>query len=315
MPLKLFFANFFLYLSDYMLIAMLLCLLSLDALSKTEVIKVNHPLSDNDNRYSYTFDLLEEIIAVTQDDFGAAEIKISRIVTSRNRTLKMLIKAVDIDVMAEAPKPDWDAALLPVRIPIRKGLQGHRIFLIKKEDQQRLREVETLSDLTALPTGSGQQWSTRAVLEKAGFNVRTGNNYDGLFNMLSTGRFTTFSRGVNEAYKEAQIFQKKRPNIIVDDHVLLYIPLPTYFYVTPKKPQLAKRIEVGLTRLFDSGRFDQFFLAHHCDDLIASQMHKRIMFSIENPNLDNQEFSENSQHWLNPMQDFSEMCQEHLSTH
>ncbi|MEM9630293.1 MAG: hypothetical protein AAGA50_03135, partial [Pseudomonadota bacterium] len=72
-----------------------------------------------------------------------------------DRLLQELIKGENIHVIAEAPKPGWEDKLLPIRIPIRKGLQGYRLFLINKQDQAALAEVDTLEKLQAFPTGSG----------------------------------------------------------------------------------------------------------------------------------------------------------------
>lgn len=46
------------------------------------------------------------------------------------------------------------------------------------------------------------QWSTTRVLTENGFNVVTGLDYEGLFKMLTKGRFITFGRGINETHRE-----------------------------------------------------------------------------------------------------------------
>ncbi len=41
---------------------------------------------------------------------------------------------------------------------------------------------------------------------------------------------------------------------MVDEHLLLHIPLVTYYYVSHNQPRLAKRIEVGLKRIIENGQ-------------------------------------------------------------
>jgi len=295
------------------LTALLFVLSSLLApqLLASDVIKVNAPLSASDTRYDYTHELLRKIIEVTTDDFGPAEIEVSYRKESRQRALSSLTQGVDLHVMAEAPKPSWNAQLLSVKIPIRKGLQGYRIFLIHSDSQVALKQVKTLGQLTALSTGSGTQWSTLIALQHAGFNVVTSSSYDGLFKMLGSKRFTTFARGINEVYQELEDQADQKLNLTADQSLLLYLPLPTYFYVTPTQPVLQKRIEVGLRRLINSGEFDRYFFSQHCPDLLRAAIQKRRLFTINNPNIRNSQLSQDPKHWLNITQDFSATCAEY----
>jgi len=279
-----------------------------------DIIKVNAPLSASDARYDYTHQLLQKIIDVTSQDFGPAQIEVSYRKESRQRALSSLTQGVDLHIMAEAPKPSWSAQLLSVKIPIRKGLQGYRILLIHKDNQAALEQVQTLEDLKALPTGSGTQWSTLTALQQAGFNVITSSSYDGLFKMLSSKRFTTFARGINEAYQELEHHEDKKLNLIADHSLLLYLPLPTYFYVTPTQPALKQRVETGMLRLIDSGAFDRFFFSHHCPDLLRADIAQRKLFSIDNPNTHTIQLPQEPKFWLDIHQDFNLTCSDYTST-
>ena len=244
-------------------------------------IIINKPLSNLDHRYQYTYDLLSLIIKITPD-FGDKNVIKSLNYMTRNRALHELISGENIHIMAEAPKPEWDEKLIVVPIPIRKGIQGLRLFIVNERSKRLIANINRLEDLVTLTTGSGENWSTKSVLEKAGFNVVTGTSYDGLFNMLSKNRFLTFARGINEVYEELDLRKSTFPHLLVDEHVLLHIPLATYFYVSPKKPQIAERIKVGLLRLIESGEFNDYFYKHHCESLLRAQISKRKVFSIPN---------------------------------
>ncbi|MCO4798917.1 MAG: hypothetical protein KC484_06865 [Colwelliaceae bacterium] len=244
-------------------------------------IIINKALSDADARYDYTHYLLNLIIEATPE-FGEIKIETAKSYMTRDRALRELVLAKNINVMAEAPKKLWDEKLLVVPVPIRKGIQGLRVFIIRNESQGVMKNIKSLKDLIKIPTGSGALWSTRQVMEDAGFNVVTGSNYQGLFTMLTKGRFDTFSRGINEAYQEVGLQNKLYPQLVVDENILLKIPLATYFYVSPSKPELAKRIETGMLRIIKNGSFDKFFYQNHCDDLLRSHIGKRKVFSISN---------------------------------
>ena len=265
-----------------------------------ETILVNRPLSEKDTRYEYPNLLLKKVLEVTQSQYGKARIQYSKLKMPRDRTLIELEKGTHIHVMAEAQKPGWEERLIPIRIPIRKGIQGYRTFLILKKNQSALSKINTLEQLRAIPTGSGQQWSTTSVLIENGFNVKEGRDYEGLFNMLVQGRFTTFGRGINETQTEYLSHKKLYPNLAIEKDLLLYIPLTTYFFVTPRLPSLAKRIEKGLLNLIESGVFDNIFNDEFGDIIENSQLKKRKVFKIENSNLSSKTPFDIKEYWYTP---------------
>ncbi|MEL4250258.1 hypothetical protein AAEH72_04400 [Shewanella xiamenensis] len=229
-----------------------------------DTFKMNPPESENDHRYQYTYDLLTLIIEATNNDFGVASIQISDDIMSRNRIFRGLLEGKTVNVIAEASNSQWDEQLIPIKIPIRKGIQGFRVFIIKKQNLPIMANINTLAQLMALDTGSGSQWSSKAAMQNAGFNVIESIQYDNLFNMLSMGRFITFGRGVNEAFQEVEQFKQQYPDLVVDDNILLHIPLATYYYVAPNQPHLATRIQEGLKRIIANGKFDELFYRRHC---------------------------------------------------
>ncbi|WP_434927617.1 hypothetical protein [Shewanella sp. HL-SH2] len=275
---------------------------------------INHSDSARDHRYQYPYELLALIIKETQADFGDASIDEANVVMSRNRILRSLKEGEAINVMAEASNQQWNTDLITVPIPIRKGIQGLRVFIIKNENKHLLANIDSLAQLMTLQTGSGSQWSTRFAMKQAGFDVVESPQYDSLFNMLSKNRFVTFGRGVNEAYKEVEIFHNLYPELIVDEHILLNIPLATYFYVSPATPRLAERIQVGLLRLIENGQFDQLFYQWHCQSLMQGQLHKRRVFKITNPLVkESQMVSITGEDFLfNPSVDVQSICQKYL---
>lgn len=278
-----------------------------------DTFKMNPPESENDHRYQYTYDLLTLIIEATNNDFGVASIQISDDIMSRNRIFRGLLEGNNINVMAEASNAQWDEQLIPIKIPIRKGIQGFRVFIIKDKNVSIMANVNTLAQLVALETGSGSQWSSKAAMQSAGFKVIESIHYDNLFNMLSMGRFVTFGRGINEAFKEIELFNSRYPDLVVDNHILLHIPLATYYYVAPDQPRLASRIQEGLKRIIAIGKFDELFYQRHCDFLLKSNMNHRTVFKIKNPLVSEAEMTSivGKDFLINPSSDFSTLCKKY----
>ena len=274
---------------------------------------INPPESNNDHRYQYTYDLLTLIIEATNNDFGVGTIQISDVVMSRNRIFRGLLEGKTVNVIAEASNSQWDEQLIPIKIPIRKGIQGFRVFIIKKQNLPIMANINTLAQLMALDTGSGSQWSSKAAMQNAGFNVIESIQYDNLFNMLSMGRFITFGRGVNEAFQEVEQFKQQYPDLVVDDNILLHIPLATYYYVAPNQPRLATRIQEGLKRIIANGKFDELFYRRHCEFLLKSNINHRRVFKINNPLTTEAEMTSivGKDFLLEQSSDFSALCEKY----
>ncbi|ASP36397.1 hypothetical protein [Labrenzia sp. VG12] len=187
-----------------------------------------------------------------------------------------------------------------MRVPLHKGLQGIRLFLINKRDQQDLSEVKTLKDLQRFPTGSGEQWSITPVLRDSGFHVVTAEGQRELYEMLRLRRMITFGRGVFEIFEELEKYGAGYPELVVEDHLALFVPLPVYFFVSPRHPELARHIETGLQRMIEDGSFDEHFLKYHGEDIEKASLSRRTLFRIPNPHLSAKTPTENSPLWFNP---------------
>ncbi|MCT8985559.1 hypothetical protein [Shewanella phaeophyticola] len=297
-------------------ISMSLLLLGAFALNPTcqsnDEFIINRSESELDNRYQYPYDLLTLVIEATTMDFGEGSLLMTDLHMSRNRIFRSLKEGDGINVIAEASKVSWNEELIPIKIPIRKGIQGFRVFIVKQENATVLANITSLPQFVSLKTGSGSQWSTKVAMQQAGFDVVESTLYDNLFNMLSKGRFVTFGRGVNEVFQEVSQFHQQYPELMVDEHLLLHIPLATYFYVSPNQPRLARRIEVGLQRIIENGQFDQLFYQRHCEFLLEAKLNNRLVFKIDNPYISETDISSvGNDFLLNPKDDFDTLCKQY----
>lgn len=68
--------------------------------------------------------------------------------------------AKSIDLLWAGSSAELDKKLLAVRIPLLKGLLGHRIFIIRDGDQPLFDPINTLGDLKKLKAGMGRFWGS-----------------------------------------------------------------------------------------------------------------------------------------------------------
>lgn len=201
---------------------------------------------------------------------------------SRPRVMES-VKSGEITVMWGGTSEQMEQDFIPIRIDAYRGLMSHRILLIRKGDQSRFDRVTSLSDFQQLTLGQVKTWQDSDILEKAGFNVVKITKKQGLFYMLDGGRFDAFPRGANEAWNEMAAFPTLQ--LDVEKKLVLVYPLPTYFFVSKYRPEVARDIEMGLETAIRDGSFDNYFYNSKevRDVLRIADLPNRKAFYISNP--------------------------------
>ncbi len=201
---------------------------------------------------------------------------------SRPRVMES-VKSGEITVMWGGTTEQMEQDFIPIRIDAYRGLMSHRILLIRKGDQSRFDRVNSLSDFQQLTLGQVKTWQDSDILEKAGFSVVKITKKQGLFYMLDGGRFDGFPRGANEAWNEMAAFPTLQ--LDVEKKLVLVYPLPTYFFVSRHRPQVAKDVEAGLEEAIRDGSFDNYFYQSKevRDVLRIADLPNRKAFYIANP--------------------------------
>ena len=92
--------------------------------------------------------------------------------------------------------------LLPIRIPIYRGLIGWRVVLQRQADAGQLAAVQDIAALKQFSFGQRHDWPDTAILRANGLQVITSQHYQGLFQMLDAGRFKLFPREIVVAWQE-----------------------------------------------------------------------------------------------------------------
>ena len=204
----------------------------------------------------------------------------------------------DIDVAWAGTQQEYEERLRPVRVPIFKGMLGHRIFIIRQGDQARFNQVRNLDDLRQIPGGQGRFWGDTKILQHSNLNIITTSKYENLFPMLEGGRFDYFPRGVHEPWSEVE--NRPELKLTIEKRILLIYPLPMYFFVEKDDEVLARAIEQGLRNSIEDGSFDEFFFNRPIikNALEQGNLSERLVLRIPNPNLSPQTPLEENQLWL-----------------
>lgn len=210
-----------------------------------------------------------------------------------------MVKEGEMSVMWAGTQYKYENELLPIRIPVLKGLLGHRIFIIRQGDQPQFSQVNSLAQLKQIPLGQGRFWGDTAVLQHNQMNVIAPVKYASLFHMLEGGRFDYFPRAVHEPWSEVEA--RPELNLEVEDNILLIYPFAMYFFVNKSNSELANNISTGFMNAIDDGSFDDLFFSHPMisQALTQANLKQRQVYRLDNPNMSLETPVDDSRLWLN----------------
>jgi len=277
-------------------------LLTSTALLSTEQEVIHPPKEiEGDTRDDDIVELLEMILEKTVKTDGPFKMH-PAVQMNEARYTESIKQGKHLNLIWTSVTTDLEQQLLPIRIPIRKGILGFRVFLIRKQDQAKFRTIRSVDDLKELSVGQGHFWNDVKVFHANGFKVVTGSSYEGLFEMLIQGKFDYFSRGINEAPMEYEARKHRLPDLSIEQEILLYYPWPKFFYVSPNHPELKDRLERGFKLLIADGAHQKWFWKHNQEAIKRSNLKNRRLFTLKNPLLPLSIPFNQKQLWYDPFQ-------------
>lgn len=267
-----------------------------------ELIVKIRPFREKNIDYTkeYKYQLLELVLKKTQTTNGPFRIEVAgREIINQSRVFDLIDQGSLTLIMVMTSK-ERESQLLPVRIPVYKGLFGYRIFIINQRDQNRFEKIKTRGELSSLWAGQGHDWPDLKILESNGFNIVGGSNYRGLFAMLQENRFDYFPRAATEPWREVQ--EEKGRDLIVESSLLLHYYAPAYMFVAKNNVKLAERLTRGFEKAISDGSFDRFFNNHKYikDTLGRANLKSRTLFKLQNPLLTPQTPLNRKEFWYTP---------------
>jgi hypothetical protein len=237
------------------------------------------PISENDQRTNYPVALLKLAFDNTGVRFKLIP---SERPLQQNQALKQLANNREVNVVWSMTDKTREVDLLPVRIPIFKGLIGYRIFLVKEEQLPKFSFITEKNALMTLKPIQGHDWPDTKILQSNGFDVATSREYATLFTMLNQSQGDYFPRSVVEVWEEADLY-KDINNFVVEPNLGINYPTAMYFFVNKKNTTLAKLLENGLEKAISNGEFDKLFFETHQNYIERAKMDQRRFFELDNP--------------------------------
>ncbi|MCM2680736.1 diguanylate cyclase [Echinimonas agarilytica] len=230
----------------------------------------------------YPFELVQFLLSKIDHDYSFQPIEVKSMVGSRKISE---VQQGNLSFAALSTSNEIEAKLRPIRIPIYKGLLGHRIFLIRSGEQHRFEGIKKLADLKRFTAGQGRFWGSTPVFRYAGIPIITPTKYKSLFYMLDGGRFGYFPRGIIEIYSE--LTQYSELSLAIEPNLMLVYPTAMYLFTSRENEALAKHLENAFNLAVNDGSFDQWFYNHPMikEALSKIDIGSRNILHIDNPQL------------------------------
>jgi ABC-type amino acid transport substrate-binding protein len=260
---------------------LLACLLfaATGAAMAADPVTIYYPKAESvdDERGEYGIALLRLALAKAG---GHYRVEMTSFRMQQNRAIvELQADSGRIHIIGTMTSAERERVLLPVRIPMTRGLIGWRIGLLRADRKDMLREVRGLDDLRRYTAGQGHDWPDLQILRDSGLQVHPVAVYKGLFGMLSAGRIDWVPRSVNEIWAEAARY----PLLAIDPYLVLRYPTADYFFVNRNNFMLAEEVRRGLEIALADGSFEELFYLHYGPLIRKARLDQRIVIDLPNP--------------------------------
>lgn len=274
----------------------MVALLSVGANAAVWNIKYPRPIEERDHRHEYPLELLKLALSKTGVNY---ELNASDRILVSSKAVRQLRENREVNVVWTMTDLNREDELLPIRIPLAKGLIGLRVFMTRQDKIADIGDMSQLSDLHKLKVIQGADWPDTKILQANGFHIFPIGQFTEGFDALVAMQGDIYPRSVIEVEAELNI-RGLDPDIVLEPTFALYYPTAMYFFVNKSNPTLARLIETGMERAIADGSFEQLFQQTYADTLARLNIDKRTVFTLENPLLSNDTPLDIQNYWFVP---------------
>lgn len=214
-----------------------------------------------------------------------------------NRAMEELEKG-SFDIFWMATNPEREERLVPIRVPLFKGLNGWRICIVNNQRQALFTNLKDLNEIKNLIALQGIDWPDTEVFIASGYKVKRSVSWSGMFEQISLNRHDYFPRAVTEIFTELE--SRQHLNLAVEPNIVFTYPTAFYLFTNKENTQLAALLEQGLKKAIADGSFEDLFIQFHGEAIQKANLAHRTRIQLQNPALPPNTPLDDASLWFNP---------------
>ncbi len=254
----------------------------------------------DDASHDYFIGLLRLAFIETSQEYGFAVLKTVPY-PGQERMLKLLAIGEFYDVVWAGSSNSRELNLHKAPFPLFRGELGWRGMIIRQQDKKKFSSFITIKDLSNSIACQGLHWPDADVLEHAGLPVARVGYFDAILHMVALKRCDYLPLSIFEGQAELSVVQNSFPNLIFYQDLIIQYPLTMHFFVKGNNIRLAKRLNIGLQRLYDSGAYDDYMQNHQLTQYAfpLTKFKSSSVIKLTNPNKKETELAKFGLSWPN----------------
>ena len=278
-----------------------LCLICTSVFSESNnVVRVQAQQDESlDASYQYFVGLLELALSKVTTPETRKTI-MPAIYMPQARALRQVEMGKRIDIYWAGTSIDREQSLLPIKIPLLKGLLGFRVGIMHKDVEEGFRNIGSVKNFLKYRPCQGEGWPDTDILTAGGFDVVKNPSFEAMFKQVNIKRCHFFPRGIHEAGPEYMASREEFPDLRLNQELIIHYPFPMYFFVNKNNIELANLVTKGLEKAIDDGTFDK----HMHDSQVTKHLfpvekwiHAKFL-ELENPLLPKDANITDSRYWI-----------------
>lgn len=174
---------------------------------------------------------------------------------------------------------------LIIESPICNGLLGHRLLIINKHAQVKFKQISNLQQLRKSTIGIPATWADADLFRKNQCKVHEKGLLEDVLNYVHSNQVDYATLGANEITTTLKQYTIVMPELVIENTLLIYYPLPLLFYVNANQPALAHQLQLGLNELINNGTLQDIFNRYHSEVVKKLNLPMRNKITLNNPYL------------------------------
>ena len=226
---------------------------------------------------TYELEVLQLLLDKTRPTHGDYGLQATEVVTQNRAFLQL--QAGEVDVLSSMSSTEREAQGLALRVCLYRGLLGVRLPVVLAGRAAELDALEQPEQLRALRHGQVSDWPDSQILRANGWRVERMPRLAAFAELLRRQRIDTFALGAIEVYPIADA----HPELTVLQRWAIAYPSAFYFFVSPRRPELAERLRRGWELALADGSFVALFEQRIAPQLARARLDQRRWIVLNNP--------------------------------